>query len=308
VVICPFFNKKLNEAAGELWVDVGDTRLPGLSTALLSYSAQFTDASSFSELFREEKRKLYLDLINIIYVAFTRPESMLYILAGKPGNNGKPTTTAQDLLRDFLDERGIWEAGREEYAFGSIVPKQAVKESGLPATDAIPFDAPGWKGRIHPGISAPVMWDTLDPERNRRWGNLVHSVISSIESADDVEMAVARAIDEGLLTNDEGVGLEKEIFRVIADPSLRPYFTAGNTVYNEREILHPSGRIYRPDRLVLIDGIMHILDYKTGVPASYHHTQLRGYASVLREMGYRTGNLVLVYLDERINVEFVNPE
>ena len=58
-------------------------------------------------------------------------------------------------------------------------------------------------------------------------------------------------------------------------------------IYSESEILDPSGKIYRPDKvLVHKNNEASLIDYKTGGEENSHVNQMSNYEAVLVKMGY----------------------
>ena len=88
-------------------------------------------------------------------------------------------------------------------------------------------------------------------------------------------------------------------------PQLAPYFETGNTVFNERDILMADGSIERPDKVVLKDTGVTIIDYKTGVKDSRYKLQIEEYASAYLNMGYTIEHKIIVYINENIITEFI---
>jgi hypothetical protein len=50
--------------------------------------------------------------------------------------------------------------------------------------------------------------------------------------------------------------------------------------------------------MVYSDGKIHILDFKTGEFAPEHATRIKTYAETMRQAGYQTGNLYLLYIEQ----------
>jgi ATP-dependent exoDNAse (exonuclease V) beta subunit len=72
-------------------------------------------------------------------------------------------------------------------------------------------------------------------------------------------------------------------------------------VLNEQEIVDASGRLHRVDRLVVDQGAVTVLDYKTGEEQEEHHEQVRQYMQIVRELyPEQTVQGVLLYLDRKI--------
>ena len=89
----------------------------------------------------------------------------------------------------------------------------------------------------------------------------------------------------------------KEVLKqIIADESLKPYFSEKAKVLNEISILKPDGSVRRPDRIVITPEEVMVIDYKTGKENPEYEEQLEEYKSLLIEMGYKNvkGRLVFV--------------
>ncbi len=66
----------------------------------------------------------------------------------------------------------------------------------------------------------------------------------------------------------------------------------------EAEILLPSGRTRRPDRVIIRDDKAIIIDFKFGEENQKYIEQIRQYRSLLNEMGYRNMEAFLWYVDK----------
>ena len=99
--------------------------------------------------------------------------------------------------------------------------------------------------------------------------------------------------------------MEKTIKSIVNHPLLKAYYKEGLTIINEQEMITQDKLIQIPDRLVVEDGKMTILDYKTGKPHKKYEVQLQNYALTLSNMGYDVERKILVYIDTQISVNFV---
>jgi len=103
----------------------------------------------------------------------------------------------------------------------------------------------------------------------------------------------------------ERPSIEKTLKKVLHHPELHPYFKKEATVYNEKDIITSHGEILRPDRVVLLNNKMSILDYKTGKKDSQYKAQLYSYADALSSMGYSIDKKLIVYINDQITTETV---
>jgi ATP-dependent helicase/nuclease subunit A len=64
----------------------------------------------------------------------------------------------------------------------------------------------------------------------------------------------------------------------------------------------PDSQLKRPDRIILKDGRVTIIDFKFGEENNSHTRQIRQYASILESMGYVVEKACLWYVDAGIIV------
>jgi ATP-dependent helicase/nuclease subunit A len=69
-------------------------------------------------------------------------------------------------------------------------------------------------------------------------------------------------------------------------------------VMKEAEILLPSGKTKRPDRIIIGKDRIKIIDFKFGEENKIHHGQIRQYCNLLNEMGYSNTEAFLWYVDK----------
>lgn len=134
-------------------------------------------------------------------------------------------------------------------------------------------------------------------------GNLVHLLLSKIVTRDDVDFAIEDLLASGDITTSDEKALKTIVMQVIKHPKISLYFNNEHKVYNERDIVTPTGELLRPDRINInqkSEAI--IIDYKTGEKKTSYNSQLNSYASVLNIMGYTITNKFLVYINESVEV------
>jgi ATP-dependent exoDNAse (exonuclease V) beta subunit len=125
---------------------------------------------------------------------------------------------------------------------------------------------------------------------------VVHQILAWITVASDAPKALARAIEQGLISTDELPEVESRVNNVLTNAEYAMLFDANAKVWAEQEILMPNGDTYRPDRVVLYTNQLIIADYKTGLPSPSHQRQVTEYADILSQMGYTNIETKLIYL------------
>lgn len=225
--------------------------------------------SYFEDEYEEERMFQHIDVINTWYVAFTRARSRLLICAPLPdlpakGKECSPSSIENTLYLHFRDRlRNHRQADRDEEVFfenGIRAPfVRTVKASSLTDDPQPAFTASvAQDGRLRLSLRGA---DYFSQEKSaRRRGIEQHGEMARVETDAELEIRSGG----------------------------RHWFDGSYRVMNEATIVDADGEIHRPDRvLVAPDGSrVIVIDYKFGQPRNAHHTQVRNYVSLLREMGY----------------------
>jgi ATP-dependent exoDNAse (exonuclease V) beta subunit len=297
VVILPFTNGKVKNGKDNLWIDLENDKLPGFPSALVPTSESLTE-TPYGALYEEEKGKSLLDSLNVMYVAFTRPEERMYIIADKPSKNPSNMGKASDILAFYYQEKGEWEDGKDVYTFGTCTPAKHRTEKETPNYTLHTFNSNQWRESIKMRSAAPSIWNTNMAETKKDYGVMVHTALARIKYSDDVSAALNSMLEEGLINNDERDHLAGTIGKIIVMPQLGKHFQKGSIIKNEAEVIGLSGEPFRPDRVVLNNKDAVIIDYKTGAKQKKHQQQIIGYGDLLQQMGYTVTEKLLVYIED----------
>lgn len=128
---------------------------------------------------------------------------------------------------------------------------------------------------------------------------MIHKALELIQTAVDIDSAIQKLQLEGFLKSEEKAELKEQLLKIIEHSDLAPYFSGNYRIMNEKEILIPNNRSYRPDR-VMISKDQHaiVIDYKTGQWRKEHEAQLKQYSDLLSEMGYKVDEALLFYTND----------
>ena len=112
--------------------------------------------------------------------------------------------------------------------------------------------------------------------------------MEQIITRDDVRPAVRKMVRKGLIHADKGEELAKALEGWLNTPEVQSWFEKGVRVMTERSIVGNSGKVLRPDRLVLKpDGSAVVVDYKFGEYKNLkrYSAQVRSYVERLKDTG-----------------------
>ena len=303
-------NEKLNKSkAEEEWLQpqaLGFDALPNLNQVLFRLDSNAENMGDVAYHHVERERQYnQLDNLNLLYVTFTRPVQRLYVIA-RQGRPEKP-----NLLRDFVTDAPInmnkvsESEGVDVYRFGDDGfrnPKEKPDtEVAEPVMESVSGD---WFQKINVDPTPSMFWmDGNDKMQPREWGELVHQILSGVQTPSDMDSALSPYLLDGTLNTETANMLKDKFMQMVQHPEIGEAFSDRAKVKNECDILF-NGEIIRPDRYAELSEVIYLLDYKTGKKEEEHKKQIQRYAHALRELTDKKIRAYLVYLAEsEIEVE-----
>lgn len=291
-VILPFCSWELDKTQPlrRIWCGNREPGFAALPAAPLNYSARLAD-TVFRDDYLDEHLKAYIDNLNLLYVALTRAKSELYIRPFTPREKKDGSLALTDIgafLFLVLRDMHLPLDGDNRYRAGDPLPLPHP-----PAPPAPPRALPAYPV-WNPGDRLTVKYRHLDyaPAAPRPLsavdeGKLLHELLKTLRTPDDLPRVLRRAALDGLLPLADIPRRHAQLTDFLAQPGVAPWFRPSARIIAERDILLPGGHRYRPDRVISADGHTIVVDYKFGLredPA--HLRQLRRYRDLLRRMGY----------------------
>ena len=140
---------------------------------------------------------------------------------------------------------------------------------------------------------------------NRIKGVVLHDILAHVNIPEDLESAVRQAVQAGELTGPEAEEAYRLLSERIAAAADRGWFPShAERILNEASLIDTDGQICRPDRVVIADGKVIIIDYKFGEHHRIYERQLKKYAGIWSRLGYEdvTSYLWYVHTDEVVKV------
>ncbi|MFW5819707.1 MAG: UvrD-helicase domain-containing protein [Bacteroidota bacterium] len=295
-----------------LWPNTASTPYREFSHMPVSFGPAMRE-SNFKADYYEELFRTYVDNLNLLYVAFTRAESELHSLSALSNDKGEIKNVG-DMIFKILNTCSPQE-NAEKYPVADL--NKGVQQHGLFFSYGKPeFNKQGGK----PGDSTitgllsdyPVAHSTAklvlnhkniylsdlkeDDKIHTGYGTQMHEILAGIKKYEDIGNSVRNAWLKGLLDSEERVALEIELSERLSKLPLREWFSGCWDCRTETDIMNAQGEILRPDRVMIKDQKVVILDYKFGYhKKEAHKKQLHQYYHTLKSAGYKVINLYLWY-------------
>lgn len=257
-------------------------------------------ASGLAPICEAEREAHYMDELNLLYVALTRAKSELYVFT-KPKSKTGTTTRINNIILDRMEKL-------EEDLKGDLIKKE---EQSISVWHSNVEEKPQRQEERSTSTSCgQVTLDSLvsivdlkdlkvrDKYADERtdFGILMHSLLSSVYTADDFAPLLQNLLNTGRITKEDHDNLHANFTTAMKDPTYAEWFPPyGEAIIRTESTLYDQGygREQRPDRVVLRragDGTLHgvVIDYKLGdpdpVPEAYRR-QVKHYVDQLRSSG-----------------------
>ncbi len=324
-VLIPFCDWKLeNETHNQLvWCTAPQSPYNAIDLVPINYSSTMAE-SVYRQDYLNERLQLWVDNLNLLYVAFTRAGKNL-ILWSKKGQRG----TMSELLSAALPHvvktgEGSWDEEGNLYENGTVYPSekdgpQSVRNDKNQVPNKLaqkPVKRPVHMESMRHDIefrqsnrSADFIAGVDEAESNRRFinrGRLLHTLFSAIETEADIDDAISRLVFEGIIGRAETEEEIRELTRkAFAQPQIKDWYSGTWQLFNECDIIWQENgelRNRRPDRVMMRNGVIVVVDFKFGKPNKKYNKQVQGYIELLIRMGYDATAIsgYLWYVEEEI--------
>ena len=319
-VLIPYCDWKLeNETNNQLiWCTPSERPYNELDLVPVTYSSSMA-SSTYRSAYLQERLQLWVDNLNLLYVAFTRAGKNL-ICWGRDGQK----STVSELLAAVLPEiarQGTGQWSEEDHTFEYGTPHPSIPATAQSAQTANrllqkPDKLAVQMVSTHPAVtfrqsnrSADFIAGLSEEESAHRMidrGRLLHTLFASIKVLEDIDPAVDRLIAEGVIAEKE---TEDEIRQLVHQafslPEVQDWYSGKWRLFNECEIIwQENGQLKtrRPDRVMMHDGETLVVDFKFGKPNKKYNRQVQDYMNLLVRMGADPASTqgYLWYVDEEV--------
>ncbi|WP_397302746.1 UvrD-helicase domain-containing protein [Nonlabens ulvanivorans] len=305
VVIVPYSDTQADFSIKPTdWVSVSPAAYEGFEHLYMSLAseAKFYPIHA-QEVYTTHLHKTQMDHINGLYVAFTRAVEQLYVCSiDKTESKTQKESSLRhgQLLKRFLERDTAW--NKEEMdlvtSFQKGTPIQlATSKSSTPTLPLGNYQVYSTGSRTDFSTRRGMLWASGVQEAINK-GNLLHDYMSQIESIEDLPAVVLKIQNDDYISSQVKSELIETLNLLISPQYFEKYFKPDLNILNERGILTPEGKKFIPDRLIIDNGQVTIIDYKTGAQLEKHRDQLDYYAALLLQMDYKIKEKVLIYTDE----------
>lgn len=302
-VLIPFCDWKLeNETNDQLvWCAPSEAPYNRLDLVPVTYSPLMA-TSTYRTAYLQERLQLWVDNLNLLYVAFTRAGKNLICW----GRGGQKNTVSELLSATlpYLQTLGIghWEEEEGLFEYGLPHPSSLGQATSQDTTNRLlqkPERLPVKMISIHPSVtfrqsnhSADFIAGISEAEASHRLidrGRLLHTLFATIEVLEDIDPSINRLVAEGIIADPETEAeIRALVHQAFSQPEIQDWYSGQWRLFNECDIIwQENGTLQtrRPDRVMMRGNTVVVVDFKFGKPDKKYNRQVKSYIDLLVRMG-----------------------
>lgn len=321
-VIIPFCDWRM-EKGNTIWCSPDVAPFNELPLVPVDFSAKQMIGTIYEADYAEEHLQNCVDNLNLLYVAFTRAASSLFVIARR-GTSAMRSFVIEQAVADITLEGSSIDGDLDDkkaeilFTYGQlkIQEAKAAKKSAnifMPQVQNIDISIETFESQAvfkqsnkSREFVADVDADPSDLQQMAyiKTGRILHYLFSTINTVDDVDASLAKLEMEGLLADSDitAAKLKTMLDKRFQNKQVADWFSGKWTLFNECTILDydphdDSVKEHRPDRVMKNGDEVVIVDFKFGSPKPEYIEQVRRYMALTRSMGYSnvSGYLWFVY-------------
>lgn len=325
-VVIPFCDWTL-EKGNTIWCTPQVEPYNKLPLIPVDFSASQMKGTIYEFDYNEEHLQNCVDNLNLLYVAFTRAASSLFVIAQR-GTPSSRSYIVEQAITDIKLEGSSLDGDPSDkkaellFSYGEleIVETKAKKKSDnifTPEVENMNVDMATFSNKVEfkqSNKSRDFVADddenTDDDDRKQmsyiKTGKILHYLFSTINTTDDIDTSLAQLEMDGLIEeSDTNIKrLRDMLHKRFSNRQVADWFSSRWTLFNECTILDYDAatdtvREHRPDRVMKDEktGEVVIVDFKFGSPRPEYVEQVNRYKALTQNMGYPNvkGYLWFVY-------------
>jgi ATP-dependent helicase/nuclease subunit A len=310
VVIIPFISWNLGHGRfpPTLWLKPANEPFSHLGLVPVRYRSDLQQ-SDFAEDYFKESYYALVDSINMLYVAFTRATDCLlgFAPAGATATS-LPAYLFESLTQSapegkdnpVADLKAFFNLDEKVFSFGQIPGKPIQSEGNEEARiESGAYYVNRGLNRIHLKFQGQDRISKNEETKSAmlNYGRVMHEIFESIKTIADIPFAVNKKILDGEIPESDRNELVTRLNNAISRPEISEWFREGLTILNEAEILSEGGTLRRPDRVILENDRIIVIDFKFGSEKRSYVRQVENYSNLILGMGYPRVDGFLWYVD-----------
>lgn len=250
----------------------------------ISSKSKIPEIANFSE---KEVSLTLLDKMNLCYVALTRPVERLY------GFNYYKKGRLGELMHSKLIEHFNCNTNDSGELVMELGAETKIQKSDKEINELFYFPTEIGNRLWYPDVVFRKNYNMnqIEELKEQRFGNYFHLLMSECDNKDKLELKLNELIQLGKIDPEFSMPLKKQALAFFE--SAKFLYEDVIEIINEELILVPMEISKRPDKILIKEKELIVIEFKTGKQNKQHELQISSYQLALSEM---YGKPILVYL------------
>ncbi|WP_439474282.1 UvrD-helicase domain-containing protein [Algoriphagus formosus] len=310
VVIMPFLDWRIVASglqAPVIWSPFESES--GLKTIVpLTHGSTLKD-SFFAKAYEDEVKLAYLDSLNMLYVAFTRAEEVVWgysNFTNSKSSGVSQKSTGNVLYKLFSSDFQISEFGSNQHWDEENLVFEAGEWAALmkgeTQTSFVPkelrWETQDWRSKLK---TKTIAWDFsengLQARAQRKLGVIVHELLAASQTQEEAIRLLQQYTFEGRIDQETAKDVTDQLKKLFEIPQFQSWFGGDYLTLAEQGILLPGGNQKRPDRVLIGDQEVIVVDFKTGEKYASHPKQVKEYMELVHQLSQKPVKGFLCYLE-----------
>ncbi|MBS4070042.1 MAG: UvrD-helicase domain-containing protein [Algoriphagus sp.] len=307
VVIMPFLDWGIVASGQQAPVIWAPYQLGNLETVIPLTHQKDLKNSHFSDYYQEEVRLAYLDSLNMLYVAFTRAEEVIWgfsdftrskegVKLNQTGNVLYTLFSTGFHIPDPSDQG--WNSEMMTFDWGEWGRKIPPKDQKPKAPLGLRWEILDWKEKLK---TRNYAWDFsedgLQARNQRKLGVIIHELLADSKSLEDALRLLREFTFEGRWDEATAEEVKVQLEMLFAMDQIQDWFGSAYQSLSEQGILLPGGAQKRPDRILIGKDQALVIDFKTGEKRESHLNQVKEYMDLVAKLSQLPVKGYLCYLE-----------
>lgn len=317
-VIIPYCNWELTGRTGNtLWCEPAMQPFDTLSLIPMNSKKAMLN-SIYAEDYNHDKLFQIVDNLNLLYVATTRAKRnlIIFIEAGEKGTTYSMSRLVEGLLPDLTSLEGSsLDAENTSYTYGEICVTEKKKKEEKKDNPFI-IESEQIKKQKFASYDNHLTFKqsrelarflASDSKERRNYdsvarGELMHSILAKLNTGKELSRQLRKMLIEGLISTERELNfIKNRLEKALSLPEVKEWFSGKYKLFNECAILCSSYKkeknTYRPDRVMIYNDEVVVVDYKFAKKSPAHKEQVKDYMNLLAIIGYTKINGYVWYVD-----------
>lgn len=303
VVLIPFADWSLEPSsaflAPTLWAETNEGIYTKFKYLPVKYSKVLAETQFKNDYF-EEKLFQYMDGLNTLYVAFTRPKFELIVFAPTQGKVDKINSVADLIFAGIKTSNKEINDGNKVYielnkylsedfrfnlsvSYKQIDTKKYKRKTDVPQISLSEYASADINKKLSIKTNADNYFIDKDEYREKQinYGTILHELIAKVHHSEDLHKVLQEAYFDGKISIPERKYFTDKIKEIVLNEEIKDWFSDKYDIKTEIEILSPEGDKKIPDRLLISDKEAIVIDFKFGTRRKEHVLQVEEYKRLL---------------------------